>query len=72
MTMRTKVGWGHQIDFSSWKNIVFFEGWGRAGMLGLHFVLGVRNAHTPFLFLALFLLGRSAGFLRAFPSVDPG
>ncbi len=41
----------------SLKNVVFFEGRGRAGMLGLQFVPGVRNARAIFLSLAAGLLG---------------
>ena len=39
------LGFSPGTNFSSpFKSPVFFNGRGRAGMLGLHFVLGVRNA----------------------------
>ena len=43
------LGFSPGTNFASLlKSPVFFKGWGRAGMLGLHFVLGVRNARATF------------------------
>ncbi len=41
------LGFSPGTNFASLlKSPVFFNGWGRAGMLGLHFVLGVKNARV--------------------------
>ena len=46
-TTRRFLQIGPGTNFSSTlKSPVFFEGWGRAGMLGLHFVLTRTDAHA--------------------------